>query len=107
MRPVLMCGLVEAGLSFNPVPDTYNRTHRSNVSFTITATQPVVWNWSAIGDLPTSSVPNGGTASSITISLSASGSDTKDSTVTVTTGENVWTLNLTSTGALVLGGGGP
>lgn len=80
-------------LIFNPVPGAYNRSHRFTVSYTITATQPVVWNWSSTGDLPTSSVVSGGTASAITFTLSTIG----DTIITVTVGDNVWTLTLTAT----------
>lgn len=95
-------GLVPHPLIFNPVPGAYTRTRRVPNSYTITATQPVVWNWSSTGDLPTSNVANGDTASSITFTLSTIG----ESFITVTVGANTWTLDLTATEP-PSGGGGP
>jgi hypothetical protein len=98
MRPVLMgAPLAPVVLGFDPVPGAYSDTGAHNATFTLTATQPVVWNWSSTGNVPSATVPNGGTATSITFSLSASTVE-KTSHITVTVGGDTWTIDLDATG---------
>lgn len=113
MRPVLMAsgnpGAVPAGgggtgggtggtggggttsPTFTPAPGAY----AADYEFTVTASQSVVWNWTKTGFLPTSTVPNGGSGTSITFSLTP-GSFEKETTITLTQGTRTWTITLSA-----------
>ena len=91
-------------ITFTPAPGTYSETDNVQVGkaqFKITASASVKWNWSATGSIPTSTVANGGSASSITFTLSST-LNNKDCTISVTSGTKSWTINLATTGS---GGG--
>jgi hypothetical protein len=90
---------------YNPVGQTTSVADNGvgQTTYTITASGPVVWNWTvsdATGFI--SSVANGGSASSITFSLSQGTSD-RTSIVQVTSGDHTWNINMSQTGD---GGGG-
>lgn len=93
-----MGGLVDPPLTFAPVPGTYYRTGVRNASYTINATKPVVWTWTTTGDLPTANVANGGTAMSITFSLSGPAASTRSCSIALQAGGNTWLINLDTTG---------
>lgn len=105
MRPILMAGgFMKPPLTFTPPSGTaIERTGGISASAGIHASEPVVWNWSADGDLPTSNVPNGGTGPGILFTLSNSSTSPKSCFITVTSGDNTWTVELTANGR---GGGG-
>lgn len=106
VRPILLAarGRVTPALTFSPVPDTYSAggLPGRGATFSITASAPVVWNWSATGDLPTSNVANGGSATTITFTLSNSSAADKTAEIVVSAGANSWTIELTASGTGLL-----
>jgi hypothetical protein len=88
--------------TFDPVPGSYSGTNPApgvgSASFTITASNAVTWNWTSTGNLPSSTVSNGGSTASITLSISAGPTVDKESFITVTVGAKTWNIHLTATG---------
>jgi hypothetical protein len=65
-----------------------------SASYTINCSKSVVWNWTVLtGSVPSSTVANGGSGTSIKFSLSA-GSVQKSCNVQVTSGGKTWDIGL-------------
>ena len=92
-------------ITFTPTPGSYVESDGglgTSVSLTVSASASVVWTWTRTGDVASSSVPTGGTASSITFTLGADSSD-RFTTFTVNADGKSWSISLSTTGS---GGGG-
>jgi hypothetical protein len=83
------------GTVFTPVPGTYSDTGVGTAELTVTASASVVWTWTYTGNNPGSTIASGGSGTSITFSIAAP-SISKSSSITLHSGANTWTLNLTA-----------
>lgn len=88
--------------TFSPLAGSYTDGDDGTNTFTITCSAPAVWTWTRTGSsLGTANVASGGTASSITFSISTTTVDrTSTFTVTGTSGGVTarYTINLTAWG---------
>jgi hypothetical protein len=82
------------GATYNPAAGNYPNNYSS---FQITASAPVVWNWSVSGIGVTSDVATGGTASSISFNIASTRFD-RTATVTVNSGGKTWTITMFAIG---------
>src|SRR5690242_15341126 len=84
-------------LAFDVPDGTYSVDNVNAASFTINATEPVVWTWSKapLSVTVSSNVISGDTASSITFTLTTDANGaTQNATVTAHSGDHTWTINL-------------
>lgn len=97
--------VVAVGVTFSPVPGSYSADDGGMsevVSYTITASQAVVWTWSRTGSTASANVESGSSAASITFTMLV-GSTDRLATFTVNAEGQTWTISLYNTG---VGGGG-
>lgn len=80
-----------ASVTYTPADGSYGVDTTVNAGFyTISASAPVVWTWSKVGQ-GTATVANGGTASQITFNVNAGNS----CTFNVSSGGHSWTIDFT------------
>jgi hypothetical protein len=86
------------GIAFAPDPGPVEGDGDTSAVVTIVASAPVVWRWSSSGSMPTSNVPDGGTSSSITFTLSNLTHVSRTSFITLTADDESWNITLTASG---------
>lgn len=104
---VTITNTASTGATYTPAPGTYSASDTGSVSYTIGASASVPWTWSFSGNNVTADVVSGDSATSITFTLNATLSADHAATVTVNSGGNSWTLNLTAWASGGGGGGSP
>jgi hypothetical protein len=81
--------------TYSPAAGTYSATDYDYVEIGVSASASVPWTYSYTGSAPGASLLSGASGVAISFSLSAGTTD-KSSTITLQSGGNTWTLNLTA-----------
>lgn len=90
------------GLTYSPAAGTYSNEQTGAASYTITCNQSVVWTWTrtsgtggAITDQNDAAFTSGGSATSLTVSISGTTTITRSATFSITSGGNTWNITVT------------
>lgn len=94
--------LGRSGLTYSPNPGSYSDDEVGTATYTVYASAAVVWTWSrtagtagAVTDQNGAAFTSGGTANSLTFTISGTTTVARSSTFSVQSGGNTWTITVT------------